>query len=82
VSQPDIEDESRPCIYEPCPGRMVPELDGDVVTWECGTCHNETYGSRAGGGDTCAAGLPVALQQHEPPAGPVFLGSAISRRPQ
>lgn len=81
MSQPEIEDEWRPCQYAPCEGRMYPDLDGDLVVWGCAACGNEAYEYRKAAGDTCQAGVPAALQQREPLAGTVFLGPSISRRP-
>jgi len=83
VSQPRIEDDTRPCCYPPCAGVMELEFDGGQEVWACGTCRNETYGSyQSAGEDSCQAGVPAAQQQQEPPGGPIFLGPTITRRPQ
>lgn len=82
MSQPEVEEERRPCAYPPCTGQMEADLDGDCVVWACLTCGNETYGQRSAAPDACQVGVPVALQQQEPPGGPVFLGPTITRRPQ
>jgi hypothetical protein len=83
VSQPEIEEELRPCAYPPCDGLMEADLAGDCVIWECRTCGNETYSQQEGGEDLCAAGLSESARRlHEPPGAPVFLGPAIPRRPQ
>lgn len=81
MSQLEIEDETRPCKFEWCPGRMSADLDGNCVVWTCGVCQTEDFQVLTADEDTCAAGLPIALQRGEPPAGPVFLGPAIPRRP-
>ena len=79
MSLPEIEDETRPCVYDPCPGTMEPELDGGSVVWSCGTCHNETYTMPdAAPPGTCGAGVQPDAQQRSP----VFLGQALMRRPQ
>jgi hypothetical protein len=82
VSQPWIEEDTRPCCYPPCGGVMELEIDGGQEVWACGTCQNVTYGSyQAAGEDSCQVGMPTAVQQQEPPGAPVFLGG-IGRRPQ
>jgi hypothetical protein len=89
VSQPLVEDETRPCPYTtpagPCPGVMEAELDGQQVVWACTVCFGEQYGSRLPAdeqaGPVCQMGVPEAMQQREPPSGgPVFL--QIGRRPE
>lgn len=83
MSQLEIEDESRPCCYPPCTGRMTADLDGECVVWECGSCGNETYAPSQGGApDACQVGVSAAAQQRELPGAPVFLGQTIGRRPQ
>ena len=88
VSQAGVEDESRPCPFTtsagPCPGRLEPDLDGELVVWTCTACGSEDYGQRlpqAAG--TCQMGLPAEMQQTAPPGGgTTFLGPTIGRRPQ
>jgi len=88
VSQASVEDESRPCPFAtsdgPCPGRLEPDLDGELVVWTCTDCGSEDYGQRlpqAAG--TCQLGLPAEMQQAAPPGGSTtFLGPTIGRRPQ
>jgi hypothetical protein len=76
-----LEDDTQPCVYPPCTGTMTSELDGEQVVWACGTCLNESYGERVPArGDTCQMGVPAALQQRQPPAGPVPL--TLGRRPE
>jgi hypothetical protein len=79
VTQPVIEDETRPCKYSPCTGVMTPELDGLLVVWSCGTCQNEEYATLAQAEGTCQMGLRI--EQPAEPEGPVFLGT-IGRRPE
>lgn len=79
MSLPELQvEEQRECPQ--CGGAAEPEQAGDVVFFAC-ECGAEFGYRRVLQGPACAAGYTLS-EPAAPPAGPVFLGTTISRRPE
>lgn len=79
MSLPELQvEEQRECPQ--CGGAAEPELAGDVTFFAC-SCGAEFGYQRVLQGPACAAGFTLS-EPPASPAGPVFLGTTILRRPE
>jgi hypothetical protein len=79
---PLLVEQARDCPQCLAVGTYQPEMDGGCQYWACTACGSEgDYGMLPAAEGTCQLGIPAERQQHEPPGGPVFLGT-IGRRPE